>query len=137
MTEWDYFRLDTPAGREKPWARLLRDIWINPLNQSWQTNSQGVLVYPGWQVGLRGVVATIRLKQVRRGMQDYEYLWLLAQKGDKAKADEICRRIVPAALGEATGNKFGQGAYGPGLWQRDPRAWAGARAEMAELIQKA
>lgn len=137
MTEWDYFRLDTPAGREKPWAHGLRDIWINPLNQSWQTNSQGVLVYPGWQVGLAGVVPSIRLKQVRRGMQDYEYFWLLAQKGCKAQADEICRRIMPAALGEATGNKFGPDAYGPGLWQRDPRAWAAARAEMAEMIQKA
>ncbi len=136
MTEWTYFRLNTSAGAKRPWAKLKREIWEQPLNQSWQTNSQGVLLYPGQYIGVRGVVPSMRMKQARRGMQDYEYFWLLSQKGQQAKADELCKQIMPAALGEATGGKFGDGTYGPGPWQRDPRKWAAARAEMAELIQK-
>ncbi len=131
MTEWSYERLDRARV---PWAGGKREIWENPLNQSWATNSQGVLVYPGWYVGIRGVVASIRLKQVRRGMQDYEYLWLARRRGQGARADAICRRVVPRALHES--GPLGQvGARGP--WERDPRAWAAARQELASAILEA
>lgn len=128
-TEWSYFRLD--RATEVPWARGKREIWENPLNQSWQTNSQGVLVYPGAYVGIRGVVPSIRLKQVRRGMQDYEYLWLARQAGRGDVADAVARRIVPRALHEA--GPLGE-IGGRGAWARDPRAWAEARAELAGVI---
>ena len=131
MTEWSYFRLDRARV---PWARGKREIWENPLNQSWRTNSQGVLVYPGAYVGIRGVVASIRLKQVRRGMQDYEYLWLVKRLGDAALADAVARRLVPRALHEA--GPLGKiGARG--AWARDPRAWTAARRELASAIAKA
>jgi hypothetical protein len=131
MTEWSYFRLD--RGEKVPWAKGKREIWENPLNQSWPTNSQGVLVYPGQYVGIRGVVPSIRLKQVRRGMQDYEYLWLVAQKGQKATADAVSKRIIPRALHEAGP----LGKLGPrGSWTRDPRTWAAARHELAATIVK-
>lgn len=128
MTEWTYFRLDrTPTA----WSGGKREIWENPLNQSWQTNSQGVLLYPGPYVGIRGFVPTIRLKQVRRGMQDYEYLWLAARRGHGSKADAVARRLVPRALHEA-GPLGKMGAAG--AWERDPRAWAAGRRELADLI---
>ncbi len=132
MVEWSYFRLDQ---RERPWGNLPRDIWINPLNQSWKTNSQGVLVYPGHKIGYPGVVATIRLKQVRRGMQDYEYLWLLAERGQRALADQLATELVPRALHEAAAG-FGSQYFGRGAWQRDPRAWAQARTQMAEELSR-
>lgn len=128
MTEWSYERLDRARV---PWAGGKREIWENPLNQSWATNSQGVLVYPGQYVGIRGVVPSIRLKQVRRGMQDFEYLWLAAQRGHRTQADAICRGLVPRALHEA-GPLGRLGARGP--WQRDPRAWDAARRKLASLI---
>ena len=128
MTEWDYERLDRA---KVPWSGGKREIWENPLNQSWATNSQGVLVYPGRYVGIRGVVPSIRLKQVRRGMQDYEYLWLARRRGKRATADAVCRRIVPRALHEAGPlGKLGT----RGSWERDPRAWAAARQELADAI---
>jgi hypothetical protein len=130
MTEWTYFRLDrTP----KPWSGGKREIWENPLNQSWATNSQGVLLYPGPYAGVRGVVPSIRLKQVRRGMQDYEYLWLARQRGQGAAADAVARRLVPRALREA-GPPGELGARGP--WARDPRAWAAGREELAAAIAR-
>ena len=132
MTEWTYFRV---GKSNKPWRDLPHDIWINPLNQSWQTNSQGVLLYPGDRIGYPGVIASIRLKQIRRGMQDYEYLWLLAQKGDRARADAIARHLVPRALYEAAPG-FGDAYNGPGAWQRDPREWARARRDLAAAITR-
>lgn len=135
MTEWTYFRLDNGSGAKQPWAKAKREIWEQPLNQSWQTNSQGVLMYPGQYVGIKGVVPSIRMKQIRRGMQDYEYFWLLAQKGQAAKADELCKSIMPAALGDATGQQFKEN-YGPGPWERDPRKWAKVRQTAAEILQK-
>ena len=116
-----------------PWARGKREIWENPLNQSWQTNSQGVLIYPGQYVGVRGVVGSMRLKQTRRGMQDYEYLWLLSRIGNKQLADDIARRIMPKALDEST--DAGGDARTMGHWERDPRKWDAARREMAEAIE--
>ncbi|HEY6005027.1 MAG TPA: glycoside hydrolase domain-containing protein [Anaeromyxobacter sp.] len=130
MTEWDYARLDRA---NVPWAKGKREIWENPLNQSWATNSQGVLLYPGPYVGRKGVVASIRLKQVRRGLQDYEYLWLARRGGDGPKADEISRRLVPRALHEA--GPLGKVGRGRGAWERDPRAWAAARLELARAIE--
>ena len=130
ITEWDYERLD---HAKVPWAGGKRQIWENPLNQSWATNSQGVLVYPGWYVGIEGVVASIRLKQVRRGMQDYEYLWLAKQRGKGTTADAVCRRLVPRALDEA-GPLGRVGARG--WWERDPRAWAAARQALADAIRE-
>lgn len=130
MTEWTYFRLDRA---KVPWSGRRREIWENPLNQSWATNSQGVLVYPGKYVGIRGVVASIRLKQVRRGMQDYEYLWLTKQRGAGERANATCQRLVPRALYEAGP----LGKLGPrGPWERDPRAWAAARRELARAIER-
>jgi hypothetical protein len=118
MTEWSYFRLDRA---EVAWKGGKREIWENPLNQSWATNSQGVLIYPGQYIGVRGVVPSIRLKQVRRGLQDYEYLWLARESGRRAEADAAARRLVPRALHEA-GPLGVTGARGG--WERDPRAWA-------------
>jgi hypothetical protein len=128
MTEWTYFRLDRA---QVPWKGGKREIWENPLNQSWATNSQGVLLYPGQYVGVRGVIPSIRLKQVRRGLQDYEYLWLARQAGHGAEADAAARRLVPRALQEA-GRPGQLGARG--AWERDPRAWAAARRELASAI---
>jgi hypothetical protein len=129
MTEWQYFRLNRS---DRPWARRIRNIWTNPLNQSWQTNSQGVFIYPGYVIGYRGVIPSIRLKQIRRGMQDYEYLWLLGQAGRRDLADKLCKRIIPQCLHECGG-----GDYRPAVWQRDPREWSRARREMAEAIVSA
>ena len=132
-TEWSYIRLE---NSDRPWAGGPRDIWTNPLNQSWQANSQGVLIYPGHKIGYDGVIPSIRLKQIRRGMQDYEYLQLLAEtSGDRKAADAIARRLVPRALHEAA-RGFGGAYRQPGSWNRDPRQWARARRELAARIMQ-
>jgi hypothetical protein len=67
----------------------------------------GVLLYPGKQtdmfeersLGMDGVVASIRLKSWRRGIEDAGYLEL-ARAADAAKADAIARALIPSAFGD-------------------------------------
>ncbi|MFC2126134.1 T9SS type A sorting domain-containing protein [Bacteroidota bacterium] len=86
-------------------------------------NGDGVLVYPGKQVdqftehsiGLDGVIASIRLKNIRRGIQDAGY-YQLAARNDYRKANAIMEELVDPVLSNATegdapawgnsGNKF-------------------------------
>ena len=49
-------------------------------------NGDGFLIYPGHPVGYDGPLSSIRLEQAREGVEDYEYLYLLRQLVQKAKA---------------------------------------------------
>ncbi|HVZ72647.1 MAG TPA: hypothetical protein VHJ20_09750 [Polyangia bacterium] len=68
----------------------------------------GVLLYPGKQIdkfqehslGLDGVVPSIRLKNLRRGVEDAGY-YELAAASDPAAAAAIARALLPRILGEA------------------------------------
>lgn len=110
------------------------DIWEKPENQGWPTNSQGVLFYPGLKVGAGHALPSIRLKQMRRGMQDYEYMRLLAARGKKDLADSIVRRIIRKGLQDASPGKFGERYFGKGHWDHNTAHWIEARREMAEAI---
>lgn len=70
------------------------DPWVDPLSYRHQYNGEGILFYPGTAVGYDGPVPSIRLKAIRDGMEDYEYLKLLADHGDKTFADAAARRIA-------------------------------------------
>ena len=48
-------------------------------------NGSGVIFYPGPD----GPVSTIRMKAIRDGLEDYEYLWLLKQAVEKARGDVV------------------------------------------------
>ena len=71
-------------------------------------NGDGVLLYPGRQIdhfadhslGFDGVIASIRLKNWRRGIEDAGYLEL-ARAADRERADAIARALIPAAFGAA------------------------------------
>jgi hypothetical protein len=92
-------------------------------------NGSGQLIYRGAVMGYNHPVPSIRLKSQRRGLQDYEYFWLLAGKtGSKDASDRIVNRIV---------NKqpFGEKAmFDTDVWQHDPEAWETARYEAAAAL---
>ncbi|MBV9266503.1 MAG: DUF4091 domain-containing protein, partial [Acidobacteriaceae bacterium] len=54
---------------------------------------EGMLVYPGKQVGEEGVVASMRLKWIRDGVEDYEYMQLLQELGRGDWAHEVAGRV--------------------------------------------
>jgi len=106
--------------------RYLTDTWTNPLTfdqkrnprqKDWiRLNGDGVLFYPGTPAGLREPLASFTLKSLRRGLQDYEYLWLLRKQGQSA--DDLVNRLVPR----------------PNEWSRDPEAWDLARVELGKRL---
>ena len=97
------------------------------------------MIYPGEFIGLEGPVASIRLKALRRGSQDYEYMWLLAQlAGKKTVADKIVNGVLFRAMHEAL--KPGQDYWKPrqrDSRSHDPAQWDQARRKLAQEILKA
>jgi hypothetical protein len=64
-------------------------------------NGDGTLFYPGTAAAIGGTtpipVASIRLKHIRQGMQDYEWLKLVSDAGDPDFAHAVARELIPAA----------------------------------------
>jgi len=79
------------------WWRATPDMWTDPgtyrVNKD-VYNGEGALIYPGSEAGLNGPVVSMRLKQIREGLEDFEYLKLLADRGDRAFAEEAVRTIA-------------------------------------------
>lgn len=97
------------------------DVWTNPATYGegrYAYNGEGSLFYPGAELGFSGPVASLRLKQIREGMEDYEYLKLLADSGQKADADELARKLA-ASWTE---------------WNTEPAALYAAREEIARRL---
>lgn len=113
MTEWRLWRKE-------------QNPWVNSLNRE-EGRGHGVLLYPGRHIGTRRVIGSIRMKQVRRGMQDYQYFTLAKAAG--ADPTSVVDSIIRRALGSA-GLRWGS----PGQWDRDPARWLEARKQLAALI---
>ena len=71
-------------------------------------NGDGVLVYPGEEKlhpdedrGVPGPVATIQLANLRRGLQDHQYLTIARRLRLTAAVDTALRTIVPRVFSEA------------------------------------
>ncbi|MER8864381.1 DUF4091 domain-containing protein [Mesorhizobium sp. M0751] len=77
------------------------DLWTNdPWNdvQTYRTGGndypgEGMLLYPGQPVGVEGVVPSMRLKWLRDGVEDYEFIEILKRKGCGEIGAEIARTV--------------------------------------------
>jgi hypothetical protein len=94
-------------------------------------NGDGILVYPGTQrlpgavdYGLATVFPSVRLKNLRRGIEDVGYV-ALARAVDREAADAVVRRTVPRALALAGDRP---------AWPERGAAWISARAALADVI---
>jgi hypothetical protein len=95
------------------------DPWFNPaFAHPRHYNGGGYLFYPGVPCGIAGPIASMRLKNLRDGMEDYEYFALLEKRGSPAAAQEVVDRIAP------------------NWWEysRDPEAILAARRALAKAI---
>ena len=95
----------------------------------------GVLVYPGRQIidkfadhslGFSGVIPSIRLKNLRRGIQDAGY-YQLARGARPEEAERIARGLFPRILGETRWGK-------PPTWSEHGQPFFAARRALAALI---
>jgi hypothetical protein len=77
-----------------------------------------VLVYPGRPLGYEGIAPSIRLKALRDGIEDYDYLALAERLGRGAEAARIVRPLAESWF----------------KWETNPAAYDQARAQLAKLI---
>jgi len=92
-------------------------------------NGNGLLIYsPGIIPNVSVACPSIRLKTMRNGIQELEYMRLLAVKdGHKDRALEIINRIIKEPFGEKSIGNLD-------VWSFDAEAWDQARIEMGMLI---
>ena len=118
----------------------------------------GVLFYSGARLpdiglpAIDGPVSGLRMKAYRRGLQDYEYCWLLSQKGKGAVADALIRKVIPIALTDALTAPASSGAVsekaeqnkavaatstGPAkaAWKTDSNDWYRMREALATALE--
>ena len=98
------------------------DAWNNVNNAGTYSSAnypgEGMLVYPGQQVGVSGVVASMRLKWLRDGVEDYDYVQILKNLGREDLAMKIARSVGPDWTN----------------WTRDHAALYAARQQLGEAI---
>jgi hypothetical protein len=70
--------------------------WYNPaFAHPRHYNGGGFLFYPGVPCGIDGPVTSIRLKNLRDGMEDYEYFAILEKLTDKNTVKKIVDTVAP------------------------------------------
>lgn len=130
-----WFMWDATYWRQKHYdVKQATDLYANPLTfdetlrvkdgkpypAEWalRLNGDGVFVYPGEPVGVTGPVACVRMKAFRRGAQDYEYLWLLKQKGHGKLADTLSAKL----------------SLGRQKYEVNPDVWRQVRRQIADTL---
>jgi hypothetical protein len=95
-----------------------QNVWANPITfdnrgQPHKTdhgyiNGDGVLLYPGEEKvhpeedrGIAGPIATVQLANLRRGLQEHQYLVLARQLGHVGLVDDTLRAVVPRVFSDA------------------------------------
>jgi len=109
--------------------------WYDP--QTWkdthkQLNGNGMLIYaPGMVANVSGACPSIRLKTMRDGVQEYEYMRLLSElDGNATRVDNIVNSIIKQPFGELSIGNLD-------VWSFDPEQWDQKRIELGELIDQA
>ncbi|MCC6398544.1 MAG: carbohydrate binding domain-containing protein, partial [Bacteroidetes bacterium] len=114
-----------------------RNVWVDNYNGTTTSRSwaEGQYVYPGEDTkhpadsrGVKGPIVSMRMKNFRRGMQDYEYLWLARQAGvPEDTIAAVINSVVPAALDQVPQNNH------PSYAERG-YPYEAARRRLAELL---
>ncbi|WP_375745182.1 DUF4091 domain-containing protein [Corallococcus interemptor] len=78
---------------------LLYTAWTTQFR--FNGNGDGTLFYPGLPSIIGGTteipLPSMRMKLIRQGMQDYEWLKLVSDAGDPAYAHAVARKLIPHA----------------------------------------
>lgn len=139
MNDWPNLMIDATGvqNRAEPWlhfiyglegmlyyeiAQELPTAWDPGGQWAYTGNGDGTLVYPGTPAYVGGSthipVASYRLKMLREGMEDYEYLYMCAQK-DPVRAKDIASSLFPHTNG-SSGAMYNVNNHVSGDPNRDP-----------------
>jgi hypothetical protein len=161
--QWEFDAFYDDTGRLRRPTEPFGKGWTEAMNCRYggqEYNGSGLLIYRGELAGRQRPIPSIRLKAHRRGLQDYEYFWLLRQAGRERKtwgklpacqntrsqagslrhdfftaseqqADEMVNSIVIAT-------PFGRAAIGNvDIWKHNGEDWDQVRIRAGELLQAA
>lgn len=78
------------------------------------------VAYPGKDVGVKGIVASMRMKWIRKGIEDYDYIELLKKAGKTDQALAISRGVAKDWR----------------HWSQDPDTYEEARHHIASILSK-
>lgn len=92
-----------------------------------------VLIYPGRYFGLESPLASLRLKHLRRAMEDQMYVDLLHRHERPHIARMVANGLVPYALTDAFRHHFADPK--PRGWSDDREIWWAARRIMGDELQ--
>lgn len=115
------------------------DVLGDPLNFSNRhgdrINGDGLLMYPGrdllfpeHDMGVAAPLASIRLKNWRRGIEDVEYLVMAREAGYSKEVDALLDVLLPVVAGAADRDA-------PVSWPEDGARWRLARRYLFELLR--
>ena len=79
----------------------------------------GILVYPGYYVGIEGPVGSLRVEYIRDGIEDYMYLVMIERLFGKDVADGFTKRISTDLFD----------------YNESPEVLLGVREEMASMLE--
>jgi hypothetical protein len=88
----------TTAGwynAEGPWLNPSMAHFGNAEARAEYFNGGGLLFYPGKDAGFDGPVTSIRLKNIREGLEDYEYFAILDKNGEEEFVREMVNAVSP------------------------------------------
>jgi len=85
-----YWRVDNWSSSD-PWNQVNNTGTYSSNNYP----GEGLLVYPGYQVGIDGVAPSMRLKWLRDGIEDYEYVQMLKLAGHASDALGLAASVGP------------------------------------------
>ncbi|MFO0715152.1 MAG: DUF4091 domain-containing protein [Sandaracinus sp.] len=91
-------------------------------------------LFPDDSRGYAGPIASVRMKNWRRGQQDYEYLWLAREAG--IAVDDLVDEVVPAAFDDYASPGFDDQGDQP-LWATRGFRFERARRRLAERLAAA
>jgi len=98
-------------NHQGPKGHLHQNIYVSPLtfinNKMEFANGDGVLFYPGKMPfypeqdrGLNQLFPSIRLKNIRRGQQDVNLMWMAEQKIGRERVLRIINNVLPKAMSD-------------------------------------
>jgi hypothetical protein len=131
---WSSFKYHTHSwiswGIGAGWERA----WYDP--ESWkdtekQLNGNGMLIYaPGIVPNVWGACPSIRLKMMRDGVQEYEYMRLLSEiDGNDGRVMDIVNSIIKRPFGEKSIGNLD-------VWIYDAEQWDRQRLQLGKLIEE-
>lgn len=104
------------------------DVMVDPVTFDERTrggsdfgNGDGLLAYPG-------PLPSLRLKALRRGLQDRLLVRKLVRCGGAAEAQRVVERMVPRALGDSE--------HAEPSWSLEETVWEGARRELLRRAEE-